>query len=141
MTFGPGEARLLDQVALAIGYERSPDLLSNYFSCENRDMADHYPELIALRDSVFMFKAMMTPTSDSLPDLRRWTFRDSQLNWKIERDETTGAYNLNVTAFDRQMRVAVYARVTVMVAIKTPTLKQERRRRYMGSDRYLVAVS
>lgn len=132
MTFGPGEARLLDQVALAIGYERSPDALSNYFSCENRDMADHYPELVALRDSVFMFKALMAPTSDSLPDLRRWTFQDSQLNWKIERDERSGAYNLNVTAFDRQMRVAPWARELRMVADKDVDPKTGKKKRIYG---------
>jgi Ca2+-binding EF-hand superfamily protein len=116
MTFGPGEARLLDQVALSVGYDRAPDSLASYFSCENRDIADHYPELVALRDSVFMFKSLMAPTSDSLPDLRRWTFRDSQLVWKIERDDKTGAYMLNVNAFDREMKVAPWAQELRMVS-------------------------
>ena len=33
---------------------------------------DHYPEIGYFRDLVFMFKLVMVPTSDKLPELRPW---------------------------------------------------------------------
>jgi hypothetical protein len=35
-----------------------------------------------MRDIVFMFKVLMTPTSDTLPELRRWRPRDATLAWR-----------------------------------------------------------
>ena len=37
-----------------------------------------------MRDIVFFFKALMTPTSESLPELRRWRPRDAALWWKYK---------------------------------------------------------
>jgi hypothetical protein len=45
------------------------------------------PEMLVMRDVVFMFKALMTPTSDSLPELRRWRPRDAALWWKYKPGE------------------------------------------------------
>ena len=80
--FGAGDARLLSQVCLQMGFPMDPDELPFYLSGESRELGDNYPEMPVMRDIVFFFKALMTPTSESLPELRRWRPRDAALGWK-----------------------------------------------------------
>ena len=47
-------------------------------------MIDTYPDLAVFRDIVFLFKLMMAPTSDSLPDLKRWRPGDAALSWSFK---------------------------------------------------------
>ena len=68
--FGPGDAKLLSQVCLQMGFPMDPDELPFYLSGESRELGDNYPEMPVMRDIVFFFKALMTPTSESLPELR-----------------------------------------------------------------------
>ena len=56
-----------------------------------------------MRDIVFMFKAMMTPTSDSLPELRRWRPRDAALWWKYKPGE-----GFDVNGFNRKLEVLAW---------------------------------
>ena len=82
--FGPGDAKLLSQVCLQMGFPMDPDELPFYLSGESRELGDNYPEMPVMRDIVFFFKALMTPTSESLPELRRWRPRDAALWWKYK---------------------------------------------------------
>ena len=38
------------------------------------------------RDIVYLFKALLAPSSDSLPDLRPWRARDAALTWAYKND-------------------------------------------------------
>lgn len=51
---------------------------------EERELLDTYPDLAMLRDVVFLFKLMMAPTSDRLPELRRWRPADAALAWSFK---------------------------------------------------------
>jgi hypothetical protein len=54
--FGDGEKRLLSQVCLQMGFPMEDDELPFYLSGESRELSDNYPELLVMRDIVFMFK-------------------------------------------------------------------------------------
>jgi len=102
MVFGIGEARLIDQVCLQLGMNREdPEYLAKYHSGEHREFADYFPEMEALRDIIFMFKLLMTPTSDDLPELARWRPIDAALGWTITRGD--GFFGIHVRAFNRDL--------------------------------------
>ena len=61
--FGYGDARLLDQVCVHMGFPRSDEELPFYLSGESREIGDVYPEMHALRDIVFVFKVRATVTA------------------------------------------------------------------------------
>ena len=99
--FGRGEERLLSQVCLQMGFPMGREELPFYLSGESREFSDNYPEMATMRDIVFAFKAFMTPTSDALPELRRWRPRDAGLWWKYKPGE-----GFQVHAFGRRLEVA-----------------------------------
>ena len=102
MSFGVGEARLIDQVCLQMGFNREvSECLAMYHSGELREFVDMYPEMVALRDIVFMFKLLMAPTSDDLPELARWKPIDAALSWGVTKRE--GYFDLTVQAFGRSL--------------------------------------
>ena len=107
MSFGVGEARLIDQVCLQMGIGREdPEYLAKYHSGELREFADSYPEMSALRDIIFMFKLLMAPTSDDLPELARWKPIDAALDWSVARRESSRSYfDLEVRAFGRALTI------------------------------------
>ena len=47
-------------------------------------LIDNYPELLLFRDIVFLFKSMMVPSSDKLPELKCWGPQDAALEWKFK---------------------------------------------------------
>ena len=49
------------------------DVFARYMTGEDSMLVDHYPELMGLRDIVFLFKLRLAPTSDALPPINRWT--------------------------------------------------------------------
>ena len=99
--FGRGEERLLSQVCLQMGFPMGREELPFYLSGESREFSDNYPEMSTMRDIVFAFKAFMTPTSDALPELRRWRPRDAGLWWKYKPGE-----GFQVHAVGRRLEVA-----------------------------------
>ena len=101
--FGEGDGLLLKQVCLQMGFPMTDEELPFYLSGESRELGDNYPELTTMRDIVFMFKAMMTPTSDSLPELRRWRPRDAALWWKYKPGE-----GFDVHGFNRKLEVLAW---------------------------------
>ena len=104
MSFGIGEARLIDQVCLQMGTNRDdPEYLAKYHSSQLREFVDEYPEMSALRDIIFMFKLLMAPTSDDLPELARWKPIDAALEWSVIKRE--GFFDLEVHAFGRSLKI------------------------------------
>jgi len=77
---GPAEEALMDQLALMKGFRR--DLLPQYLTGENPAMLHSFPELQLFRDIVFLFKAVLVPYSDKLPEIKRWKPEDASLFWK-----------------------------------------------------------
>jgi hypothetical protein len=58
---------------------------------------DHYPEIGFFRDLIFMFKLVMVPTSDKLPELKPWTPQEAALKWSFDNDVYI------VTGFNRKL--------------------------------------
>ena len=87
MNFGAPEASLVEQVALQVGLPSTPALLPRYFSGEEPELLDQQPELALLRDVVFLFKAMLCPSADALPEPRPWRPRDAALRWEYSADK------------------------------------------------------
>ena len=105
MQFGEGEHRLLDQICLASAFQRH--LIPQYFTGEEPWFLDNYPELGFFRDIVFMFKAMMAPSSDALPDLAPWLPIQARLAWQVE-DGKKGAKMLEVRGFNKKLECAAF---------------------------------
>jgi hypothetical protein len=55
-----------------------------YVSGEKPEMTDFYPELAYYRDIVFLFKLVMTPEVESLPDVRSWRQSHAKLHWSYK---------------------------------------------------------
>jgi hypothetical protein len=91
--FGQGECNLMEQLCLQMAFPRATASDSSkaahpmYMSGEDPLILDNYPELGFLRDIIFLFKALMAPTSDALPDLKPWKATDAVLRWKFSRDD------------------------------------------------------
>jgi hypothetical protein len=67
----PSDKRFIDQLSLQMGFDRGCE--SEYATGLNRAFLDYYPEIAYFRDLVFMFKLVMAPSSDQLPELNAWT--------------------------------------------------------------------
>ena len=94
-----GDKVFIDQVCLQMGFVRGME--KEYLSGYNRNMLDHYPEIGYFRDIVFMFKLVMVPTNDKLPELRPWSPEECALQWSVGKDPE--ANNYRVYGFKREL--------------------------------------
>lgn len=107
MEFGQGERALLDQLCLQMGFPRgAQDDLPAYLSGENPLVLDNFPELGFFRDIVYLFKALLAPSSDALPDLRPWRARDAALAWGYKAD--SGGFS--VRGFGGKLKCAAFVK-------------------------------
>ena len=87
MSFGQGEKNLMDQLCVQMGFVRGSQELPMYLTGENPLIVDNYPELALFRDTVFLFKALLAPSSGDLPELRPWFATDARLFWRVAKTE------------------------------------------------------
>ena len=92
--------KLLDQLCWEIGFPTT--LMPAYLSGEKREIAMNYPELFYYRDVIFMFKFMMTPTNNALPEIKMWSQTDADLSWRYVSEK--GEYE--VLAFNQVLSCA-----------------------------------
>lgn len=111
MEFGTGEQALLDQLCLQMGFPRNE--LPYFLSGENPLVLDNFPELGFFRDIVYLFKALLAPTSDSLPELRPWKARDAALTWAYKSD---GGFKIK--GFGSTLKCAAFIKPEDMVVKK-----------------------
>jgi len=104
MEFGQGERALLDQLCLQMGFPR--DDLASFLSGENPLVLDNFPELGFFRDIVYLFKALLAPSSESLPDLRPWRARDAALGWSYKAD----GGGFSVRGFGSKLKCAAFVK-------------------------------
>ena len=57
--------------------------MGRYLTGEDPALVDHYPEFSLFRDIVFLFKALLSPTQKSLPELKQWKATDARLFWSV----------------------------------------------------------
>jgi len=79
------DKRFIDQICLQMGFDRG--LALEYLTGQEDVLLHHYPELGYFRDLVFMFKLVMVPTSDKLPELKQWLPKDATLKWSMDQNK------------------------------------------------------
>jgi hypothetical protein len=84
MEVGPA-ATLLLETCWEMGFEREIDA-GLYLSGEAPEIMDFYPELLYYRDIVFLFKFMMTPEVEALPEVRPWLQTHAKLGWSYRAE-------------------------------------------------------
>ena len=89
------DKKFIDQMCLQMGFDRNLEI--EYLTGEDEVFIDHYPEIAYFRDLIFLFKLVMVPTSDRLPELKQWTPKDAGLKWSNH----DGKYN--VIAFGKTL--------------------------------------
>jgi hypothetical protein len=84
-----------------MGFDKRPERLPYYLSGEDPILFDLWPELASFRDVVYLFKAMMCPSSASLPELKPWHPSKARLRWRVAKDGGGGAV-FEVSGFDQK---------------------------------------
>lgn len=80
MKLSEGDCHLLSRVCLQMGYEGDPAL---YFTGENPELVDEFPEMRELRDVVFLAKLLLVPVLEGLPEVKLWRSSHAKLVWKV----------------------------------------------------------
>jgi hypothetical protein len=105
MKLSAGDGQLLTQLCLQMGYPTSErdgnsPTMPLYFTGENPELVDEFPEMLELRDVVFLAKLLLVPVLEGLPDVRLWRSSHAKLVWKYD----TKAKEMTVVAFgDRKL--------------------------------------
>jgi hypothetical protein len=102
LTLSCGDQALLSQVCLATGFPLNSTVLPMYLSGENLELLDNFPELALFRDIVFLFHLMTQPSSDALPEVKRWKPVDAALSWKVKKN-TNDKVVFTVMGFGRPL--------------------------------------
>jgi hypothetical protein len=84
-----------------MGFDRRPERLPYYLSGEDPVLTDLWPELASFRDVVYLFKAMMCPSSSSLPELKPWHPSKARLHWRVVPKDAHGPV-FEVSGFDQK---------------------------------------
>lgn len=92
---GAAEKKFIDQLCLQMGFDRGYE--KYFITGANSNFLDHYPEIGFFRDLLFMFKLVMVPTSDQLPELKPWTPEEAALIWSFNDD------NYVVRGFNKEL--------------------------------------
>ena len=120
------DKRFIDQICLHMGFDRG--LALDYLTGHEDVLLHHYPELGYFRDLVFMFKLVMVPTSDKLPELKQWLPKDATLKWSMDQNKYV------IEGFGRRLD-CVQSALTVeetQVQSKVPRGVFSKLLRYMG---------
>ena len=93
----------VDQICLQMGFKRGeyvPDLTS-----PTRGLLQLYPEIASFRDIIFMFKLVMVPTLDMLPEVKCWEPEEAVLSWAAAVGATNNVQDsiYSVTGFGRRL--------------------------------------
>lgn len=113
--FGIAEQNLYTQLCDQIGFDKNWDVLPLYMTGEDSVLIDNYPEIAFFRDIVYLFKMMMAPTSDMLPPIKYWTYKDAALKWSWKDKSTKQSRaaqeivgKLKVAGFGGHMKILGY---------------------------------
>ncbi len=78
---------LLEQLCWEIGFPS--ENLPPYITGEATEILYNYPELEYYRDIVFLFKYLMNPDPNVLPEVKPWMQKDARLSWAYKEGEGT----------------------------------------------------
>lgn len=97
---------LMRQICWEVGFPSRK--LAMYATGELPEVVDSYPEFRYFRDVAFLFKYMMCPTSDALPDIRAWAPKDAELQWSWHKNDSDGY--VTVRAFKKELKPVLIVR-------------------------------
>ena len=130
------ERRLYEQLCDQIGFDKSPAVLPLYMTGEDSVLIDNYPEIGFFRDIVYLFKMMMAPTSDMLPEIKYWTYKDAALKWSWKDKSTKEtraagevAGKLKVDGFGGHMKILGYDKKAIDAAVEEKLQSAAERKR------------
>ena len=131
MVCGLAERRLLRQLAWQVGYPQHgfPEVeghesehaalkapqIWRYLTGEARELLDDWPELEALRDIAFFWKAAMAPKDADLPEARPWHVSEALLSWSSTKEGL-----LQVSTFGRVLKCAYAATPSTPSSASSP---------------------
>ncbi len=121
------DKRFMDQLCLQMGFDRNCECA--FITGASPILLDHYPEIGFFRDLVFMFKLVMVPTSDKLPELKAWTPEEAALIWSIDGEgycirgfakllDATNIVSVEEEQVQRATKSGMISRVLKFVGIK-----------------------
>ena len=70
------------------------------------ELIDIFPEMGFVRDTIFLFKTLMVPTSETLPPVSPWQPVDAKLQWKFNVKEKV----FMVWGFGQQLQATSFAK-------------------------------
>lgn len=79
-----GDLQFINQLSLYSGFDTQ--FAGEYITGERPEILENYPEVGYFRDIVFLFKLVMVPSSDSLPEVRPWDIIDGSLRWSVKNN-------------------------------------------------------
>eukprot|EP01050_Picozoa_sp_SAG11_P029516 SAG11_NODE_8337_length_1027_cov_0.904095_2_plen_189_part_01 len=105
--FPETEKQYITQLCLNTGHPLQD--VHRYFTGEDGDLLENYPDLAYFRDIVFIFKALLAPTSDALPEISPWAVKDAVLSWSTVADKASPTgYSYAVDGFGRTLACIGY---------------------------------
>ena len=84
--FGAAELTLVAQVCAQLGFpcdDGDPIAATKLLTGDDPSLVDLFPELVAFRDTVFLFKLFMSPSRDALPRRKLWLPEQAKLSWGL----------------------------------------------------------
>ena len=93
----------VDQICLQMGFKRGEYVAD--LTSPTRGLLQLYPEIASFRDIVFMFKLVMVPTLDMLPEVKCWEPEEAVLSWAAAVGTTNNVQDsiYSVTGFGRRL--------------------------------------
>lgn len=105
----------IDQICVQMGFNRGVE--KNYIAGIDELLIDHYPEISFFRDLIFMFKLVMVPTSDKLPEMKAWNPVDAKLKWSLNDEKYV------IHAFGKKLDC-----IQVHISVESRQIEHSRRR-------------
>ena len=85
-----------------MGFPLSSTLVPVYLSGENLELMDNFPELGLFAILYFCF-TMTQPSSDALPEVKRWKLVDVALSWKVKKIQVRRLFSQSLVSGVRIM--------------------------------------
>ena len=99
----PADKSFADQLCLQMGFKRGESALD--LTGPTRGILQLFPEIAFFRDIVFMFKLVMVPTLEMLPEVKCWEPEEAVLSWGAAAGATNGMADAiySISGFGRRL--------------------------------------
>ena len=97
------DKRYVDQLCMQMGFKRG-EAISD-LTTPTKGLLQLYPEIAYFRDLIFMFKLVMVPTLEMLPEVKCWEPEEAVLSWGSSSTVSNGVseHSYIVSGFGRRL--------------------------------------